>query len=62
MCGRIVQQQSEGEVNEGMYEYKTINAVTHHGLEKELNKQAAQGWRVVAGCHLNTLVLERAKS
>ena len=49
-------------MNEGMYGYKIINAVTHHGLEKELNKQAAQGWRVVAGCHLNTLVLERAKS
>ncbi len=42
-----------------MYEYKVINAVTLKGLEKELNKQAAQGWRVVAGCHMNTLVLER---
>ena len=42
-----------------MYEYKVINAVTLKGVEKELNKQAAQGWRVVAGCHMNTLVLER---
>ena len=45
-----------------MYEYKVVTAVTFKGLEKELNKQAAQGRRVVAGCHLNTLVLERAKS
>ena len=45
-----------------MCEYKVITAVTPKELEKELNKQAAQGWRVVAGCHLNTLVLERAKS
>ena len=44
-----------------MYEYKIITALTLKGLEKELNKQAAQGWRAVAGCHINTLVLEREK-
>ena len=44
-----------------MYEYKVISHMTHRGLEKELNEQAAQGWRVVAGCHLKTLVLEREK-
>lgn len=45
-----------------MYDYKVVNAMSKGGLEKELNKWAAQGWRVVAGCHMNTLVLERRKS
>ena len=45
-----------------MYEYKVIVAMTLRGMEKELNKQAAQGWRVVTSPNKNTLVLERAKS
>ena len=44
-----------------MYEYKVINTVSLAGLEKDLNKQAAQGWRAVAAPHLNTIVLEREK-
>ena len=31
------------------------------GLERELNKLAAQGWRVVTAPHMNTVILERAK-
>ena len=42
-----------------MYEYKVVNAVTLGGLQKELNKLAKEGWRVVTGCHVNTVVLER---
>ena len=44
-----------------MYEYKVVNAMSLGGLEKELNKQAAKGWRAVTSCHLNTVVLEREK-
>ena len=44
-----------------MYEYKVISKLSLSGLEKEINRLAAQGWRVVAAPHLNTLVLERAK-
>jgi hypothetical protein len=41
------------------YEYKVVVAMTLKGLEKELNKMAAQGWRVVAAAHMNSLVTER---
>ena len=44
-----------------MYEYKVVKAITLSGLEKELNKWAAEGWRVVGAPHLNTVILERRK-
>ena len=44
-----------------MYEYKVISTLSLKGLERELNKLAAQAWRVVAAPHLNTVILERAK-
>ena len=53
-----------------MYEYKVVNAEHTDRLEEELNKWAAEGWRVVAGAGGGSgyssvtlaLVLERKKS
>ena len=45
-----------------MYEYKVLHAWTLKGLEKELNKLAAEGWRLVTSCDPPTHIFERAKS
>ena len=53
-----------------MYEYRVVNATRTDWLEEELNKWAAEGWRVVAGAGGGSgyspitlvLVLERKKS
>ena len=44
-----------------MYEYKIVYAMTTGGMEKELNKQAAQGWRAVTTFMTQGVVIERAK-
>ena len=44
-----------------MYEYKVTSTLSLKGLERELNRLAVEGWRVVtAPPHLNTVILERA--
>ena len=53
-----------------MYEYKVMNAERTDWLEEQLNKLAAEGWRVVAGAGGGSgyspvtlvLVLERRKT
>ena len=44
-----------------MYEYKVISTLGLKGLEREINKLAAQGWRVVTAPHKTTVILERAR-
>ena len=44
-----------------MYEYKVVHSFSIKGVEQELNKQAAKGWRLVTSCDPHTHILEREK-
>lgn len=37
-----------------MFEYKIVKSGTHTGIEKEINKEAAQGWEPVIVYAWNT--------